>query len=240
MPESMLFKRLQTVADLNAEDRAELHHLCRNVGTVHAKKDISSEGDRPQRVHLIVKGWAASYALLPNGARQITGFLIPGDFGDLHVTVLGHMDHGIVALTSCKVSYIDGDELDHVALRNSRLTCAMLWSTLVDEAVLRQWVVNVGRRDAHSRIAHILCELHARMSMVGLVDADRLALPLTQTDLADATGLTAVHINRTLQRLRKEGLIEVGSGMLKIMDVGALKEAGGFDDAYLHIKRRSH
>jgi CRP-like cAMP-binding protein len=116
----------------------------------------------------------------------------------------------------------------------------MLWSTLVDEAVLRQWVVNVGRRDAHSRIAHILCELHARMSMVGLVDADRLALPLTQTDLADATGLTAVHINRTLQRLRKEGLIEVGSGMLKIMDVSALKEAGGFDDAYLHIKRRSH
>ena len=114
----------------------------------------------------------------------------------------------------------------------------MWWGTLVDEAVLRQWVVNVGRREAYARIAHILCELHARMQAVGLVTEDQLALPLTQDELADATGLTPVHVNRTLQRLRGDNLIEIGSGRLNVLDLGKLKKAGGFDPSYLHIQRR--
>jgi CRP-like cAMP-binding protein len=119
------------------------------------------------------------------------------------------------------------------------LTKALWWATLVDEGVLREWILNVGRRDAYERIAHLLCEMHARMKMVGLVEDGRLALPLTQQELADTTGLTAVHVNRTLQRLRKENLIEMSKGMLTILDVDGLREAAGFTGNYLHIKRRS-
>jgi CRP-like cAMP-binding protein len=240
LPESILVHKLQTVTDLSVSDREQLHQLCHEVGRVHAKNDIISEGNRPERVHLIVRGWAARYKLLADGRRQITAFLIPGDFCDLHVAVLGYMDHGIVAISECHVAYIDSKELDRVTSENSRLAKSMWWSTLVDEATLRQWVVNVGRRDAYQRIAHILCEMYSRMSLVGLVADGRLALPLTQDDLADATGLTPVHVNRTLQRLRKEGLIEIGSGRLHILDIVALRNRGGFDSNYLHIERRLH
>lgn len=238
MPESILVKKLETVADLSVDDREQLRKLCREIAPVHAKGDITSEGDRPEHVHLIVQGWAARYKLLADGKRQITAFLIPGDFCDLHVAVLGHMDHSIVALSQCKVAYIDSSDLDRLTSENSRLAKAMWWATLVDEATLRQWVVNVGRRDAYQRVAHILCEIYARMKLVGLVEDNQLALPLTQDELADATGLTAVHTNRMLQRLRQENLIEIGSGKLHLLDVRALREAGGFDPNYLHIERR--
>jgi CRP-like cAMP-binding protein len=147
-------------------------------------------------------------------------------------------DHGIVALTRCKVAYIPSADLDVLTTDHNGLTKALWWATLVDEGVLREWVLNVGRRNAFQRIAHLLCEMHARMQMVGLVEKDRLALPLTQEELADATGLTSVHTNRTLQRLRKENLIEIGGGMLTVLDVDALREAAGFNGNYLHIQRR--
>jgi CRP-like cAMP-binding protein len=175
---------------------------------------------------------------VPNGGRQITALLIPGDFLDLHVTVLGEMDHGILALTPCKLAYLDAAALDRATGENARLARALWWSTLVDEGVLRQWVVNVGRRDAFERIAHLLCELHARMKMVGLVEDGQLELPLTQEEIADATGLTSVHANRTLQRLRKAGLIEIGAGRLHVLQISALQKAAGFDPSYLHIQRR--
>lgn len=238
--ENPLLLRLGIFADLDDEDRSVLRHLSRNVRTLPAKRDLISDGDRPEHVHLILEGWAARYKVLPDGSRQIMAFLIPGDFCDLQTTVLGHMDHGILALTPCRVAFIDRAEMDAVMSKNNRLTQAMWWGTLVDEAVLRQWVVNIGRRDAYERIAHILCELHARMKIIGLVEVDQLALPLTQNDIADATGLTPVHTNRTLKRLRADNLIEIGSGRLNVLDISALKEAGGFDASYLHIQRRVH
>jgi CRP-like cAMP-binding protein len=233
-----LIQRLETVADLDENEKAELNRLCVEVGHVDAKQDIIAEGDRPEHLHLIIKGWAARYKVLPDGLRQILAFLIPGDFCDIHITVLGHMDHGIVALTPCQVAYIAAGELDRVTSTDSRIARAMWWSTLVDEAVLRSWVVNIGRRDARERIAHLLCEVHARMKLIGLVEDNQMALPLTQEDLADAAGLTSVHTNRTLQKLRKDGLVEIGGGMLTIPDIGALQRTAGFDPNYLHIERR--
>ena len=230
--------KLATVADLHETDVEKLIALCGDVRTIPPKQDILSEGERPDHVHVIVEGWAARYKTLRDGSRQIVAYLIPGDFCDLHVAVLGQMDHGIVALTRCRVAYIPSHDLDALTSDHSGLTKALWWATLVDEGVLREWILNVGRRDAYERIAHLLCEMHARMKLVGLVEDDRLALPLTQEQLADTTGLTAVHVNRTLQRLRKEGLIELGQGMLTILDVGALREAAGFNGNYLHIKRR--
>jgi CRP-like cAMP-binding protein len=233
-----LIAKLATVADIGEADLSQLLALCVDERMIPAKRNILLEGDRPDHVHVILEGWAARYKTLEEGSRQIVAFLIPGDFCDLHVSILGHMDHSIVALTRCRVAYIASADLDQITSRQSGLTKALWWATLVDEGVLREWILNVGRRNAFERIGHLLCEMHARMKMVGLVRGDRLALPLTQDEIGDATGLTAVHVNRTLQRLRSEGLIEVASGMLYLPDVDRLREATGFNSNYLHPRRR--
>lgn len=238
MWERSLIARLETVADLSEQDRALLAGLCRDVRAVPVKKNIISEGERPEYIHLVVDGWAARFTILPDGGRQITALLIPGDFCDLHATVLGTMDHGIVALTDCQVAYIPSAKIDDILSSHPNLAKTFLWSTLVDEAVLRSWVVNAGRRDAYQRIGHLICEMHLRLKKVGLVTENSFDLPMTQDELADATALTPVHTNRTLQRLRRDGLIELRGGILTVLDVAALERAAGFDPSYLHTKRR--
>ena len=238
MADSALVRRLNTLADLDAEDRSRIADLCKDIRQIPRRSHVAKEGDRPEYVHVMLSGWGARYKTLRDGSRQIVDFLIPGDFCDLHVTLVRAMDHGIVALTPCKVARIHEEQIAQLTSENSRVVRAMWWSTLVDQAILREWVLNVGRRDAYERVSHLLCEMHFRMKRVGLVENDRLALPLTQEELADATGLTAVHLNRTLQRLRREKLIEMASGWLKLLDAPALQEAAGFDPSYLHIKRR--
>ena len=233
-----LVTKLETVMPLNEDDRLSLDALLDDVVEVGAKRDIISQGDRPEVVHLILEGWAARYTLLADGSRQILAFLLPGDFCDIHATILGEMDHGIVAVTPCKVAFIAAGKFDALTTRRATLTRALWWTTLVDEGVLREWIVNNGRRDAYEAVAHLLCEMHARMKMIGLVEDNRLDLPLTQEDIADSAGLTPVHINRVLRRLRDEGLIELRHRVLTVLDVAALKQAGGFDDTYLHGRRR--
>ena len=238
MSESPLFQRLSTLADLDAEDRSRIAELCKDTREIPRKSHVAKEGDRPEYVHVMISGWGARYKALRDGSRQIVDFVIPGDFCDLHVALLREMDHGIVALTPCRVARINQEQVAKLTSENSRIVRAMWWSTLVDQGILREWVLNVGRRDAYERVGHLLCEMHFRMKRVGLVEDDRLSLPVTQDELADATGLTAVHVNRTLQRLRSEKLVEIGSGMLTLLDASALREAAGFDPGYLHVKRR--
>ena len=238
MPEPALVRRLSTLADLDADDRARIAVLCKNVRDVPRKSHIVTEGDRPDYVHIMLTGWAARYKTLRDGSRQIVDFVIPGDFCDLHVALLSAMDHAMVALTPCTVARVSEGEIARLTSENSRIVRAMWWSTLVDQGILREWLLNVGRRDAYGRLSHLLCELHFRMKRAGLVDDDRLALPLTQEDLADATGLTPVHVNRTLRRLRGEKLIEISGGMLTLLDARSLQEAAGFNPAYLHVRRR--
>jgi CRP-like cAMP-binding protein len=148
------------------------------------------------------------------------------------------MDHGIVALTPAAVAFIPHAVIEQLPLRRPELARALWWATLVDEAVLRAWIVNIGRRDAFEGVAHLLCELHVRLRHVGLVQDHSFDLPLTQEDLADALGLTPVHTNRVLQRLRSEGLITLRGGHLTILDAEGLRRAAGFDPNYLHVRQR--
>src|SRR5215217_5263658 len=159
---SPLVTKLETVATLSLEDRIALAALSEGARDMGARRHIIREGDRPDHVHLVVEGWAARYKLLPDGARQITAFLIPGDFCDLHVTILGEMDHSITTVTRAKVAYIPRRTMDELTARPS-IARAFWWATLVDEAVLRAWIVNAGRRDAHEAIGHLICELYLRM-----------------------------------------------------------------------------
>lgn len=237
MGDNALLARLETFVDLSEDEKALLAGLNRDVRTFKPKQHIIREGERPEEVHLVIDGWAARFKLLPDGSRQIVAFLLPGDFCDLHVAVLGHMDHSIIAMTQCRIAFIPNMKMNELTSNHNELTKALWWGTLVDEAVLRSWVVN-GRRNAYQKVAHLLCELHVRLKQIGLVSDGRFDLPLTQEDLADATGLTPVHTNRTLKRLRREGLIELRSHILSVLDATALGQAAGFDAGYLHIKRR--
>jgi CRP-like cAMP-binding protein len=234
--ESPLVAKLETRARLADEDRAALNTLYRDAREVSARRNIIREGDRPDYIHLMVEGWAARYKLLPDGARQITAFLIPGDFCDLHVTILGEMDHSIATLTRSKVAFIPRATMDRLTDRAS-LAKAFWWATLVDEAVLRSWIVNIGRRDAFEAVGHLVCELYVRMKNIGLVEGHRFEVPLTQEEIGDALGLTSVHVNRVLQRLRSDDLISFSQGMLTIHDYRQLEKASGFNPNYLHIER---
>jgi CRP-like cAMP-binding protein len=231
---SPLVAKLETVARLSADDRDALAALSVNVREMEARRTLIREGERPDHVHLILEGWAARYKLLANGSRQITAFLIPGDFCDLHVTMLGEMDHSIATVTRSRVAFVPRSAMEEAASRPS-LVRAFWWSTLVDEAVLRSWIVSVGRRDAFEAIGHLMCELYVRLSSVGLTDDHGYDLPLTQEELADALGLTPVHVNRVLQRMRAEGLISLARGALVIHDYRRLQTASGFSPNYLHM-----
>lgn len=235
-PRNPLVARLESVATLAPDDVAALERVCVNARELGPRRAIIREGDRPDHVHLIVEGWAARYKLLPDGARQITAFLIPGDFCDMHVTILGEMDHSIATLGRAKVAYVHRSEMAMLA-RRPQIACALWWATLVDEAVLRAWIVNIGRRDALEAVGHLLCELYVRMKNVGLTVEHRFELPLTQEEIADALGLTPVHVNRVLQRMRSEDLITLKRGALEILDYVRLEKASGFNDNYLHIER---
>lgn len=234
---SPLIAKLETRAPLPEEDRKALLDLYDDCREIPARRNLIREGDRPDHVILMIEGWAARYKLLADGGRQITAFLIPGDFCDLHVTILGEMDHGITSLTRSKVAFVPRARIDALTERPS-LIKAFWWATLVDSAVLRAWIVNIGRRDAAEAIGHLFCELYVRMRNVGLVAGRRFDLPLTQEEIADALGLTPVHVNRVLQRMRSDGLISLRHGTLTLLDYARLEDVSGFNANYLHIERR--
>jgi CRP-like cAMP-binding protein len=237
MLDNPLIRKLETVGTLPDVDKRALVDVCDDVREFSAKRDIIREGARPDFVHLVLEGWAARYKLVPSGRRQITAFLVPGDFCDLHITVLQQMDHSITSITPTKIACIPAKVMKELPETHPSLTRALWWSTLVDEAVLREWLVSAGRRNAYEAVAHILCELHARLKRVGLVEGHHFELPVTQEELADALGLTAVHVNRMLQRLRMEGLVQLEKGRLAVLDSLGLCKVAGFDPSYLHPEK---
>ena len=228
--------RLQAYAKLSQDDLAAIDRLSRRgLREVAARRDLIREGDPPKAVNLILEGWACRYKTLPDGRRQIVSLFIPGDLCDLNIYILKEMDHNIGAITSLRVAEIAREDFERLMIEHPRITQALFWNELVTVAIQREWTLNVGQRTAYERIAHLLCEMFLRLETVGLTDGDSCNFPLTQVDLADATGLTAVHVNRTLQELRRNGLIELQSKTLVIPDFKALKAAAMFNDNYLHL-----
>ncbi|HZB68744.1 MAG TPA: Crp/Fnr family transcriptional regulator [Sphingomicrobium sp.] len=233
-----LLTKLENIVDLADDDMAAIDGMCTETHDVPDRTDIIRDGERPEHVHLILDGWAFRYKLLEDGKRQITAFLIPGDFCDMHVAILGAMDHNIGTLTPTRVAYIPHSAIEAL-LERPRVARGFWWATLVDEAVLRAWLVNIGQRDAFRRISHLICEMHLRMEQVGLTDGNSFDLPLTQDELADAMGLTSVHVNRVLKRLNDEGLIVSKRSHMTITDVERLRQVSDFDAKYLHLEDSS-
>lgn len=227
-------RKIQGFGPLSDAEMELLNEASGASKIVRANYDLIREGDKPGPVIVVLEGWACRYKMLPDGSRQITALLLPGDFCDLHVDVLDRMDHAIGTLTECRVATIGREKMSALLTATPTLTHAFWRAQLVDEAVLRAWIVSMGRRDSMERIAHLMLELHIRMRNVGLTNGDRFEMPLTQTVLADALGLTPVHVNRMFRALRERGAMEVGSGKLKILDIDALVRIAGFDGSYLH------
>ena len=230
-----LLKKLEWFTDFEDADAKLLEQLCRNVRSFGAGEDLIGEGDDPGKLFVLLDGWAYRYKLLPDGGRQIMAYLLPGDLCDVYAFILKQTDHSVGILSDAKVAIFDKDQLLGVMWESHRISAALWWSTLVDEAVLRQWIVNVGQRQAYERVAHLFCELWLRLKMIGRTNGNEFYLPVTQAQLGDTIGLTPVHVNRTLQRMRTEKLIELESRRLKICDVEQLQEIASFDPKYLHL-----
>lgn len=230
--------KLEQFTRLDGADHARLNGWARGrQKTWAAKTDIISEGDHVDHIHLVLSGLAARYKLLPNGERQIMAFLVPGDLCDVEVFILDEMDHGICAVTETVCALIHKDKVEEMLTESSRLTKALWWSTMTDSAVLRERIVDHGRRDARERLAHLFYEMLVRYRIVGLTDNEVFEFPVTQEELADATGMTPVHVNRTLKQLRDDGLVDFRGKTVRILDAAGVRSVAQFNANYLHLQR---
>jgi len=201
-----------------------------------ARVDISREGDRPRDVHLILSGWACRYKQLEDGRRQIVSFFLPGDMCDLNVFILKEMDHSIGTITQVTIADLSREFFDEISAGYPRIATALWWETLVNAAIQREWTMNLGQRTAYERMAHLFCEIFFRLRLAGLTDELSCDFPLTQADLAEATGLSKVHVNRTLQELRAANLVILKGRLLTVPSLERLMDAGLFNPNYLHME----
>ena len=238
MPNRFVAK-LQGYGQLTAAEVGALERATSKSMTYAPRQDIIREGDQPGPVLVMLEGWAFRYKVLPGGGRQIMAFLMPGDACDLHVGILAEMDHSIQAQTKAQVARIEREVMEGLMTEHPRIARAMYVAQLIDEGTLRAWIVSLGRRNSVERVAHLLLELYMRGVRGGATRDDEIELPLSQVVLADALGMTPVHINRMLQNLRRSGAIELKRGVLRISDPAALTRVSGFDDGYLHKQLRS-
>lgn len=232
---TMMLHKFGRRGSLDLPDRQALLNLPHRLQTLEPSAYIVREGQHPSQSCVIVSGFACRHKLTADGARQIVSVHIPGDFVDLEGALLNVADHNVQALTRCDVAFIRREAVRDLILAHPRVGMAMWVDTLIDGAVFREWVVNVGRRNARSRISHLLCEFARRLEVAGLAEEYRYELPMTQEQLADATGLTPVHVNRILQQLTREGLIERQKRFIAIPDWEKLRSVAGFTETYLHL-----
>ena len=199
-------------------------------------QDIVVAGSRPGHSSLLVEGFAARYKLLADGGRQITALHVAGDFVDLHAFLLKTMDHGIVALSPCRVGFADHQNLKRITEESPHLTRLLWLDTIVDGAIHREWIVAMGRRSKRSHLAHLICELYVRLRIVGRTQGQSFRFPLSQSEMADVLGLSTVHMNRVIQSLRREKLISWVNHTITILEWEKLQEVAEFDPTYLSMQ----
>jgi len=231
-----LIAKLRSIAELPNSSEQALLALPFRVRSFAENTDIVRQGDRPGECALLLDGFACRYKVLGEGQRQIMSFHIPGDIPDLQSLHLPVMDHSLMALTPTKLAFIPHLALNDLTRTYPEITVAFWRDTLIDASVFREWLAGVGRRTAHQRIAHLICELYVRMRSVGLAEKGGFPLPVTQAELGDSLGLSTVHVNRVLQDLRRDGLISSKGRFVVIQDWEQLKAAGDFEAGYLHLR----
>ncbi len=231
-----LILKLETYDRLSDDEKKVLENAVARIRVVEADDDVLREGDRPAESSLLLEGFAARYKIVSNGRRQISALHVAGDFIDLHSFLLKTMDHGVVALTNCRIALVPHATLEKISDEYPHLTRLLWLNTLIDGAIHREWLTAMGRLSATAHMAHLICELYLRLKVIGRADGDTIQLPVTQAELGDTLGLSTVHVNRVLQELRKEGLIRFQGDALTILDWDRLKKVGEFTSTYLSLQ----
>ncbi|HEX8239447.1 MAG TPA: Crp/Fnr family transcriptional regulator [Allosphingosinicella sp.] len=223
---------------VSAEEEDVLRASVSEIREHPAGRTIVRTGTTLGASTLLIEGIVCRYKDLADGQRQIMELHVAGDFVDLHGFLLKQLDHNVGAMTAVRVASVPHDALRGITETHPHLGRMLWFSTLLDAAIHREKILSIGRRSALGRIAHIFCELQIRLRMVGLASEQGYALPLTQADLADVTGLTSVHVNRMLKKLRDEDLLTFRGGTVTIGDWTQLQRVAEFDPTYLHLERR--
>jgi CRP-like cAMP-binding protein len=233
-----LIRKLEHFVRLSSADHAVLNRIAtERVRMLPPRVDIVREGEKPRVVNLILAGWACRYKQLEDGRRQIVSFFLPGDICDLNIFILREMDHSIGTITAVSVADLPREFFDEISAGHPRIAMAFWWESLVNSAIQREWTMSLGQRTASERMAHLLCEIFHRLRLAGATRDNVCDFPLTQSDLADATGLSKVHVNRTLQELRSAELIVLKGRSLTVPSLERLMNAGLFNANYLHMDR---
>ncbi|MDB5669594.1 MAG: Crp/Fnr family transcriptional regulator [Alphaproteobacteria bacterium] len=229
-----LTRKLRRLGQLTDADIDLLESLPMTVRAVASSHYLVREGAPAPDCCLLVSGYACRSKLAANGGRQIVSFHLPGDLMDLQHLLLSVADHNVQTISEAVVAWIPRTEIRRVIAASPRIADALWRDTLIDASIFREWVLNVGRRDARTRIAHMLCEFATRCETAGLGSAQSFRLPMTQEQIADATGLTSVHVNRMLRVIERDGAIARDRRQVRITDWQAMRRLADFDPVYLH------
>jgi CRP-like cAMP-binding protein len=217
---------------LSPEETETFVRSMRHSVAVGSRENIIRDGDEVSGLRILTEGIACRARSMPGGRRAIVGYLLPGDFCDLNAVITGRRNHGVISVTPCRVSEIPLQAFADLSTRPGILR-ALLWSSVQEEAILREWLANMGQETADHRVAHLLCELRMRLEAIGMSRAGELNLAITQEELGECLGISTVHVNRVMQRLRGDDLIRLKGRMIVIPDIKRLETFAAFDAGYL-------
>ncbi|MFL6829216.1 MAG: Crp/Fnr family transcriptional regulator [Sphingomicrobium sp.] len=232
-------KKLRKRVELSADEERAIRGVVAETRSIPADHIVVRSGQELSSSTMLLSGWMARYKDLPSGERQVTELHVAGDFTDLHGFTLKCLDHDVMAMSDCTVAIVPHDRLREVTEKYPRLARLYWFESNVDAAIHREWALSLGQRSAISRMAHLFCEMYERLDVVGRTDGNGYEFPLTQRELSECLGLTVVHVNRTLQALRRQGLVELGNRQLRIHDRRGLEGVAEFDRSYLYLDRRT-
>ncbi|HBZ43982.1 MAG TPA: Crp/Fnr family transcriptional regulator [Maritimibacter sp.] len=230
---SRLTRKLSAFVALSGAELAVLEQLHQRRRTFAAGRDMVHQGQSDQAAYILSSGWVCSYKIQPDGTRQIIDFQVPGDFLGLRSVLLRTSDHSFEPIVPIEAAEVLKSDLLAAFAQTPRLATAILWAASRDEAMVVEHLVGVGRRDADARMAHFLLELGSRLALVGIGSKEGYDCPLTQYHLADALGLSAIHVNRVLRQLRESGMLTFREGHVTFHNYDQLLELAEFDPAYL-------
>jgi CRP-like cAMP-binding protein len=228
--------KLRARGKLSPEEEEEVRSLVSDVVDFGQDRTVIHEGQELNHSTLLISGWMARVKDLASGPRQITALHVSGDFVDLHSFTLKHLDHDIISISRCRLGIVPHDRLKDLTERFPRLARMYWFMTNIDAAIHREWTLSLGRRSAIARMAHLFCELNIRLGITGLASGNSYDFPLTQAELGECLGLTSVHVNRTLQELRRRNLMDLQNRRVTISDLGGLKAIAEFNDSYLYLR----
>ena len=230
----ILIRRLRSDTHIDEEDAAAIARLPVHVREVSAQTSIVRTGERPNACCLLIKGFACRAKITDVGKRQILSFHVAGDIPDLQSLLLRTMDHDLVSISPATLAFIAHSDVLKLVDERPSVARALWRETLIDAAIFREWIVNLGARDALARMGHLFAELYHRMAAVELVQGNEFEFSVTQAELAEALGISAVHANRIIQRFRSEGVLDVRRNHVALLDFPKVHAISGFDPAYLH------